>query len=176
MPENESTPIDPEALDAAREQAKDFDSFLRPVLVPTKDGGFFEVDHPGMLDDDASEAYQELRHTFNQCDRVTEDVPETTVTLKDGTTTTMQAHTVTGRFVDPYQKDGVRMTPSFNIQMAKILLGTPERYEEFKKAGCTSNALAMALDMRAEEMRKRTRDDSKSAGGPVVSKAVAETD
>lgn len=176
MSENESTPIDPEALAAAREQAEDFDSFLRPILVPTKDGGFFKVDHPGMLDDDASEAYQELRHTFNQCDRVTEEVPETTITMKDGTTTTMKAHTVVGAFIDPYQKDGVRMTPSFNIQMAKILLGSEERYEEFKKAGCTSNALAMALDKRAEEMRRRTADDSKSAGSAVVPEKVAKTD
>ncbi|GAA2436165.1 hypothetical protein [Mycolicibacterium llatzerense] len=175
MSENESTPIDPEALDAAREQADDFESFLRPLEVPTRDGGVFKVPHPGMLDDDASEAYNEMRWTFNQCDRVTEDVPETTITLKDGTTTTMAAHTVVGGFIDPYQKDGERIRPSYNIQMAQCLLG-PEKYEEFKSAGCKSNDLAIALNKRAEEMRNRTVDDSKSVDGAVVPEAVAETD
>lgn len=172
----EKTPIDPEALAAAREQAEDFDSFLRPLEVPKKDGGVFLVPHPGMLDDDASEAYQDLRFRFNQCDRVTEDVPETTITMQDGTVTTMKAHTVTGGFIDPYQKDGERMTPSYNIQMAKILLGSEEKYQEFKAAGCTSNALAVAMSKRAEEMRNRTTDDSKSVGSAVVSEAVAEAD
>ena len=175
MSENESTPIDPEALAAAREQAKDFKSFLRPLEVPTRDGGVFEVLHPGMLDDDASEEYNEMRWKFNQCDRIVEDVPETTVTLKDGTTTTMAAHTVTGGFIDPYQKDGERIRPSYNIQLAKILLGK-EKYEEFKAAGCKSTDLAIALNERADEMRKRSADDSKSSGAAVVSEAVAKTD
>lgn len=175
MSENESTPIDPDALAAAREQAADFKSFLRPIEVPTRDGGVFEVPHPGMLDDDASEEYNEMRWRFNQCDRVTEDVPETTITLMNGATTTMAAHTAVGGFIDPYQKDGERIRPSYNIQLAKCLLGE-EKYAEFKAAGCKSTDLAIALNERADEMRNRTADDSKSVDGPVVLKAVAETD
>jgi hypothetical protein len=175
MPENDDvkTPIDPDALAAAREQAEDFDSFLRPLEVPTREG-VWKVVHPNMLDDDATEEYQQMRWEFNQCDRITEDVPEMTLTLKDGTTTTTAAHTIQGGFVDPYQKDGQRMAPSYNVRQARILLG--DQYDEFKAAGGTANAIAYALIKRGEEMRKRRESDSKSDGGNVVSEAVAKTD
>lgn len=176
MSENESTPIDPEALAAAREQAEDFGSFLRPLEIPTKTGGVFKVTHPNMLDDDAAELYQQMRYEFNQCDRVEEDVPETSITMADGSVVTTKAHTVKGGFIDPWQKDGKRVTPSYNIQMTKILLGTEDEYAKFKAAGCNSNQVSIALGKRAEEMRKRTADDSKSAGSTVVSEEVAETD
>lgn len=174
MPENESTPIDPEALAAFNEQADDFESFVRPLEIKTRDGGVFKVRVPGALDDDESEEYADLRWRFNQCDRVIEEVPQMTLTLKDGTTTTTEAHTVQGGFIDPYQKDGKRMSPSYNVQMAKILLG--DKYEEAKAAGVTANAIAFALQKRADEMRGRQDADPKSGGGAVVPKAVAEAD
>ncbi len=177
MPENEQkTPIDPDALAAAREQADSFESFLRPLEIPTRDGGVFKVTHPNMLDDDLAEAYQEMRFQFNQCDRVEEEVPETSITAPDGSVITTKAHSVQGGFIDPWQKDGKRVTPSYNIQMAKILLGTDEEYARFKAAGCNSNQIAIALGKRAEEMAKRRADDSKSDGGAVVSQEVAEAD
>lgn len=176
VPENEEkTPIDPEAIEAAREQADDFESFLRPLEIPVKDG-VFKVTHPNMLDDDQDELYQQMRYEFNQCDRAEEEVPTSTFVTKDGTTTTIEAHVVKGGFIDPFQKDGKRITPSYNVQMAKILLGTEEEYARFKAAGGTSNAIAIALAKRSEEMRNRRASDPKSGGSTVVPEAVAETD
>jgi len=176
MPENENkTPTDPEALAAAREQAEDMDSFLRPFEIPTKDG-VYKLTHPRMLDDDGTEEYEQMLWEFNQCDRYTEDVPETTLTTPDGGSITTKAHTLTGGFIEPRQKDGVRKSPSQAIRTLKILCGGEDEYQKAKAAGVTGNALARAMMARAQEERERLAGDSKSGGSDVVSEEVAETD
>lgn len=177
MPENEQkTPIDPDALAAAREQAEDLDSFLRPFEIPTKDGGVYKLTHPRMLDDDGSEEYEQMLWEFNQCDRYTEDVPETTLTTPDGGSITTKSHTMTGGFIEPRQKDGVRKSPSQAIRTLKILCGSEDEYQKAKAAGVTGNALARAMMARAQEERERLAGDSKSDGGAVVPEEVAEAD
>lgn len=178
MPENDDvkTPIDPDALAAAREQAEDMDSFLRPFEIPTKDGKVYKLTHPRMLDDDAADEYEQMLFEFNQCDRYTEDVPETTLTTPDGGSITTKAHTVTGGFIEPRQKDGVRMSPNQQVRTLKILCGSDEEYQKAKALGVTGNALARAMLARAQEERERLADDSKSDGGAVVPEEVAEAD
>ncbi len=164
-----------DALAAATEQADEFDGLLRPLKITVGDR-VFEVPHPNMLDDDAQELFESLQWEANQCDRWPDvEVPENIIRLKDGTTTTIGAHTARGDFIQPYQKDGVRMTPGYNIRLAQILLGD-KQYKIFKAAGGRSNQVAIELSRRARELRERQSSDPKSDGGDRRLASVPDTD
>lgn len=171
----------PDPLVQAAEQADEYDSFVKPLRISTKSGKVFEVPHPTQLDDDQQEAFDQLQFEANQCDRWPDEpdveVPETKTTHPDGSVTVIAAHFERGKrgdFITPYQKDGVRMTPGYNIRLAKIYFG--DQYEAFKAAGGRSNDLALALTRAANKMRERQAADSKSAGGGVSVEAVPDAD
>jgi hypothetical protein len=177
MPDDQEQPEPdvPDPLIAATEQADEYDSLLRPLEIPVKDG-VYKVRHPNMLDDEAQELFEQLQFDANQCDRWPDvEVPENNITLSDGTTTKIGAHTQRGDFMQPYQKDGVRMTPGYNIRLAKILLGETE-YEKFKARGGRSNQVAIELSRRARELRERQASDPKSDGSNKRLAAVPDGD
>lgn len=168
-------PIEVTPLDKAREQAAEAGGDFRPIPVKTDSGAVFEVPDGNMLDDDQQEAYDALQHLVNQCDTREYTIPEQVITAPDGTTIRSEQHTDKAP-IQPYQKDGERITPSYSIQLAKIFLGSDKRYNEFKKAGGRSNALVMAVTKRADEHRKRQAADSKSVSGVTDSSAVPDAD
>ena len=102
-------------------------------------------------------------------------MPEEVIT-KDGATIRTAAHTRPGDFIQPYQKGGVRMMPSYNIRLAKIFLGSEENYEAFKKAGGRSNEIALALTERSRQQARRLLADPKSDAGDSSSAPVSDAD
>lgn len=168
---------DPTPLEKAREQAAESGGNFTPLPIRTDSGKVFTIPDPNLLDDDQQELFDTLRHEANQCDRWPDiEVPEEVVTGPDGTTVRTAAHVERGDFIQPYQKDGIRMAPSYNIRLAKIFLGSEARYEEFKAAGGRSNEIAIALAERSREQQKRQERDSKSSAGPARHQAVSDAD
>ena len=167
MPE-ETQPQLPNPVVDAREQADEADSFIRSGKVTAhKTGKEYTFPSLDLLDDDQSVAYNKLMHTLNQCDRWPDtEVPARTVkqTDADGTVTetTVEAHTLRGDIMSPYQKDGELIEPPYNIAMAQILLG--DDYDEFKTGGGKSAEVVEELfRIRADRVKRQT-DDPKSSG------------
>lgn len=170
-----SEPTLDESLEKAREQAAEANGDFRPIRIKTDSGKVFEVPDANMLDDDQQEAYDALQHEVNQCDTREVTIPAQTITGPDGTTITTESHTDT-MVIQPYQKDGERITPSYNIRLAKIFLGDEKTYKAFKEAGGRSNALVIEVTKRAEEHRRRQAADPKSVPSTAGDKAVSDAD
>lgn len=182
---------DQQTLDDAREQADEHDGFLRSGKVKARESGEeFTIPNLLLLDDDQQEKYDDLIHRLNQCDRHPDvEIPEQIVPQRvvkstdpetgEVTETTVAEHviparTVRGDFIEPYQKDGVRVTPSYNIQIAQILLG--DKYEAFKEGGGRSADVRMELLRMRRETEERARNDSKSRDGSSEDSGVLEAD
>lgn len=168
---------EPTPLDKMREQAAEADGDFAPLTIKTKSGKTFTIPDANLLDDDQQEAFDDLRYEANQCDRWPDrEVPEEVITAKDGSAIRTAAHTRPGDFIQPYQKDGKRLTPSYNIRLAKIFLGSEEVYEEFKKAGGRSNEIALALTERSRQQARRQLADPKSDAGDSDASPVSDAD
>jgi hypothetical protein len=153
----------------AQEQADEVGGLARSAIIKAhKTGEEFVIPSVLLLDDDQLIAYEKLHFEVNQCDRLPDDVrPEQSFVSKDPNGTVVEtktgAHTVRGDFIQPYQKDGVRMHPPYSIQLALIYWGE-DGYAKFKAGGGRSAEIPTKLNELNLEITKRMADDSKSAG------------
>jgi hypothetical protein len=154
-------------VEDAREQADEFGGFARSGKVKDETGKEYTFPSLLLLSDKQQEAYDELQHTLNHCDRWPDrQIPKRMIkqTDPDGTVTetTVEAHTVPGDFMSPYEKDGERIKPAYSIAIAQILLG--KQYEEFEKNGGKSAELVEELKRMQQRTAERQAADSKSVG------------
>ena len=182
---------DQPTLDDAREQADEHGGFLVSGKVKArKSGREYTIPNLLLLDDDQQAQYDALIHKLNQCDRYPDTdlpeqvVPQRTVKVTDPETGevtetvvaehVVPARTVRGDFIEPYQKDGELITPPYNVQIAKILLG--DDYEEFKAGGGRSSDVRVELLRMRRETEERARNDSKSVDSSSQVEGVSEAD
>jgi hypothetical protein len=170
--------IEIDSVHEARDQADEYEGFARSGRVKAhKTGKWYTVTNLLMLDDDQQDRYDALIHELNQCDKYPDvEIPEQVVperhikvTDPDGSVseTTVAEHRVPARvqrgdFIEPYQKDGVRITPPYNVAIAQIVL---DDYEGFKAGGGRSSEVRMELLRMKKETEERQRNDSKSGDG-----------
>lgn len=178
------------ATQDARDQAAEFDGFAQSEWYVAPNGDKFEVPNIALLDDDQQERFDELQHRLRQCDRPEPTIiPGRTVPeriareiTKDGDGNDVVTEVITpehvipervvppapGVYILPYQKDGERITPGYNVQLVQAFLGN-EGYAKFKAAGGKSSAYGVMVSRLNNFVDAREGSDSKSAGSvPAV--------
>lgn len=157
---------------AAREQAADACGFAASKVVLTPAGNEWEVPFIYLLDDDQQVRWDNLQYEMQSWDR--EDpivLPENR--LEDGTL--IPSRVIKGDYVTPYQRDGVLISPPYNIRLAMALFGE-EGYRKFKAEGGRSSDVALAVRQMMDEFNKRLDDDPKSVAGVDPLAVVPESD
>ncbi len=161
-----------EAPQAAHDQAAENGGFVADDIYVAPDGSRFVVPLMDELDDDQQERFNAVQHLFSNCDRVPDiEFPgytdETTTTAPDGTVTvsrkTYPPRTVPGGYKSPYQKDGELITPAYNAQIVKALLGDDE-FDKFRAAKGKSSEFARMFSGLVERVQERESADPKSEG------------
>lgn len=163
---------------AAREQATEYMGITASKIITLPNGGTVEIPNPGLFSDEQQERWDELQlFVQEQCMRAPDTiVPDTVITTKDGSTSTIKGRTVPGDVLQPLRtknSDGKveLVKPSFAVRQAIAVLGE-EEYERFKAGGGRANDVSLHLAVMQKEFTERTRRDSKSAGSSVVMAAV----
>lgn len=161
--------------DLAEAQANEHRSFARSATITTEDGQEFTVRNPMYLTAAQLTAYNALHHRINKCDRWPSiEQPEQTMKSRqpDGTETEMHtgARTVIGDYIEPYQENGVMVSPPYEIQAAMIVLGG--QYEKFEAAGGSPREVVELLAELRRGVQKRADVDPKSVGSDSVLASV----
>lgn len=164
----------------AQDQAEQHGSFARSAKVRADDGTEFTVRNPLYFHEDQLTAYHELHHRMNKCDRWPDiEKPEQRMETSqpDGTVvkTFIGAHVQRGDYIEPYQEDGMLVTPPYEVQVSKIALGE-EEYGKFKAAGGSPREVVDLLAELRRGIANRVESDSKSDGGGRVLAAVPAPD
>jgi hypothetical protein len=167
----------PKAGQKAREQADAYDSMFADIELELDDGATLSIPpHPdlGMLDDEATEQYEELQFEMESYDRE-EDIfiPEQRLMDPDGNETgvVLPGSTAQGQLKRPYRKDGELVKPPHSIRVARIALGE-EGYQRLVAGGRSAGDVWRAWAKQAAELRDREEADSKSEGSSVDLEAV----
>ena len=157
----------------AREQAAEFLGFTASKLIPLPGGGDpVEIPNPGLFDDEQQERWDELQMFLKGCVQAPDVVvPDSVITLKDGTTTTIPGRTVPGGTLQPLQRetdDGETelVKPGYAVRQAIAVLGE-EEYKRFKAGGGRANDIGVLLRQMQVEFEERVKRDPKSGVGAV---------
>lgn len=170
----------PKAGKQAREQADEYDSLFADIQLELDDGTTLAIPpHPdlGMLDDEATEQYEELQFEMESYDRE-EDIiiPEQRLKDSDGNETgvVLPGSVAPGALKRPYRKDGELIKPPHSVRVARIALGE-EGYQRLVAGGKSAGDVWRAWAKQAAELRDREDSDSKSERGTVDLEAVPST-
>ena len=165
----------------AREQADAYDSLFADIEMELDDGTTLSIPpHPdlGMLDDEATEQYEELQFEMESYDRE-EDIyiPEQRLMDSDGNETgvVLPGSTAEGQLKRPYRKDGELIKPPHSVRVARIALGE-EGYQRLVAGGRSAGDVWRAWAKQAAELRDREAADSKSDGSSVDLASVPSSD
>ncbi|UVO12810.1 hypothetical protein NM962_01175 [Mycobacterium sp. SVM_VP21] len=142
---------DQNAFIKAREQATEYLGFAASERIVTDDGVVFEIPNPSLLDDEQQARYDALQLESESWDRHPD------ILNADGSVKRR------GELKEPYRK-GNELVEHYNIQLAKAILG--ERYAAFIAAGGRGNDVNLIWWKMNQQLARRRREDSKSAGGP----------
>jgi hypothetical protein len=178
----------PHAASEARAQALAAESIFAPTPIELGPGEVYLLPpHPdfGMLDDDATERYEELLFERDEEYLREPDIIIPEQHLLDPATgqpngIVVPGDTQRGRLKQPYRKldeNGkvVRVSPPYSVQLAKAVVGD-EDYAKLKAAGKSAADIWRIWGEQALEARERADVDDKSDGSAVGVEAVPETD
>lgn len=173
-PAAESTPADDPNADAGRhatDQATEYDSSIFAWTTLTfDDGSSMQIPpQPSLrqLDDDCLAAYDQLIVESQSYDREDIELPERTIKDDEGNEMTLPAETKKGAYRQPYHKDGVLVSPPWEVQEVATAIG-PEQYQELRSKTINGRR-AGAGDVRriwneqGMRLMERQKRDSKSA-------------
>src|SRR5262249_25412319 len=140
-------------------------------------GKVFEIPNPGLMDDDQQERWEDLQYEVEKCQREPDvELPERTITDRDGNATTLPATTVQGDFLTPYRwSDGTLMKPPYNVKLAIALFGE-DGYREYKAQGGIANQIGLEWARMTREYQERLNADPKSGSGNPTLEVVREAD
>lgn len=133
----------------AAEQAKEYESVFAGTTLKFDDGSTMEIPpQPSlrMLDDDCLEAYDKLIVESESYDREEITLPERTVESDDGTKMTLPPEVSKGNYLHPYRKDGVLLSPPWEVREVAAALG-PEEYARLR-ASKIKGRRASSADVR----------------------------
>lgn len=174
-------PEPPRSPEHARQQAAEFLGFTASKVIPLPGGGQVEITNPGMFDDDQQERWDALQILLESCEKAPDiEVPEQTVTTKDGNSITTKARKVAAGYLQPLRRKGENgqveyVKPGYAVRQAIAVLGE-EGYAKFKAGGGRANDISLILSHMQQEFEERTkRDPFRPDGGGDVA-AVREGD
>ncbi|MBX9638356.1 hypothetical protein ACX9NE_26765 [Mycobacterium sp. ML4] len=188
-PASESAPADDPNANAGRiatDQATEYDaSIFAWTTLRFDDGSSMQIPpQPSLrqLDDDCLAAYDRLIVESESYDREVIELPERTIKDDDGNEMTLPAETKEGPYRQPYRKDGVLLSPPWEVQEVQAAIG-PEQYE-FLRSKMIDGRRAGAGDVRriwSEQglrLMERQKRDSKSADstGDLAPVAAADSE
>lgn len=167
----------------AAEQAKEYESIFAGTTLTFDDGDTMEIPpQPSlrMLDDDCLAAYDRLIVESESYDREEITLPERTVEDDEGNKMTLPPEVSKGNFKHPYRKNGVPISPPWEVQEVRACLGD-EQYELLRSKKIKGRRAGYADVRRAWNeqglrLMERQKADSKSADGAADLAAVAASD
>lgn len=177
-PAAESTPADDPNANAGRyatDQATEYGASIFAWTTLTFDDGS-SMQIPPMpslrqLDDDCLAAYDQLIVESESYDREDIELPERTVKDDEGNEMTLPAETKKGPYRQPYHKDGVLLSPPWEVREVQAAIG-PEQYAELRsktingrRAGANDvRRIWSEQGLRVMERQKRDSKSSDSTG------------
>lgn len=154
----------------AAEQAKEYDSVFAPLTLTFDDGTTMEIPpQPSlrMLDDDCLDAYNRLVVEAESYDREEIHLPERTVKDDEGNEMTLPAETKLGNYLLPYRKDGVLISPPWEVQEVQAAIGQENyallRSKTIKGRRASSADVRRLWNEQGLRLMERQKRDSKSA-------------
>lgn len=169
----------------AREQSAEYGGIWNSTPLKLDDGTVIHVPpdpRHRLLDDDQMDAYDALVFESESYDRGDEVVipPQKVYDNNGNVVTELPAQTRPGMLLVPHRKDGVLITPSWEVAVVKAALG-PDDYATLRageidgQRGTARHIQQVWADHNAK-IRERQAADSKSAGGTVDLAPVPEAD
>lgn len=162
----------PKSVQEAKEQAAEYFGFTASAFIQTSDGKVWEIPNPGLMDDDQQERWEELQFDLQSYDRE-DDIVIPEQVLDGGTV--IPERRIKGDLVTPYQKNGQRMSPPYNVRLAKVLFGE-EGYAAYKAGGGIANQIALEWARMNREYQERVESDPKSDGSRPALETVPSGD
>jgi hypothetical protein len=155
------------AVERAREQAKEYESLFAPTTLSLNNGDNIEIPHHpewGMLDDDRIEAYEELLFEIESYDREP-DIFCPEQTLDNGVI--VPEETIRGKPLQPFRRtiDGVTelVRPPHRVRIVMAALGDAE-YKRLIDGGASAGDVWKIWHRQGLEMGILNSQDSKSSG------------
>lgn len=174
------------AAEQAREQAEAYNSLFADREIELDNGEILTIPpHPdfGMLDDDCTEAYEELQ--FEADTQYVRDpdiiIPEHRMKNEAGVEygPVIPEEIIRGALKRPFRKlvDGeeVLVKPPFSVQQVKAAIGD-DKFKLLKEGGRGANDVWRVWGQQGMEVRARQATDTKSNGGAVGVASVSEAD
>lgn len=158
----------------ARTQAEAYDSLFANRELALNDGTVMSIPpHPdfGMLDDERTEAYEEL---LFEVDTIYDREPDIYIPeqrLRDPETgnetgRVIPEETVRGALKRPFRINGELVKPPYSIRVVQAALGELE-YKRLKEGGRSAADVWKIWGQQGLEVKERQALDSKSNGSPV---------
>lgn len=182
-----TTPADDPNANAGRQatdQATEYDgSIFAWTTLTFDDGTSIQIPpQPSLrqLDDDCLAEYDRLMVEAESYDREDIELPERTVRDDEGNEMILPAETKKGPYRQPYHKDGVLVSPPWEVQEVRAAIGA-EQYELLRSKKINGRR-AGAGDVRriwnenGLRLMERQKRDSKSADGAGDLAPVAPAD